>query len=111
MKNIDKSEYKTLGDAVGMPDAEDKRNIEKIIRAYEKKHPGEIIFHRNMARDRLVNAFNPNAVVDKKSNRRYVFELPPDLFNKLEAYIPTLFRDKKHFDWFKKNFKGLKIPQ
>lgn len=111
MDNLDKQSYKTLGDAVGMPDATDKENIQNIILRYERKHPGEIKFHRDAARDRIVNAFNPNAVLDKNSNRRYMLELPPKLHANIEAYIPTIFRDKKHFDWFKKNFKELLIPQ
>lgn len=105
---MNKREYKTLGDMIGMPDDEDKKQITKIISSYDRKHPGEIVFHRDTARDSQLNDFN---LIDKESNRRYLMELPPELFNRLEAYIPTLFREKKHFAWFCNNFPHLLIPK
>lgn len=106
--DLDKHSYKDIGDAVGMPDAQDKAHIDKIIISYEKKNPGEIAFHRDMAKARMNNEF---AEIDKSSGRRYLFELPPQLHAKLEAYIPTLFRSKKHFAWFCKNYKHLMIAE
>lgn len=105
---MNKREYKTLGDMIGMPDDVDKEHIKKMLNSYDKKHPGEIVFHRNTARDNQWNDFN---VIDKQSNRRYLMELPPELFNSLEEYIPTLFREKKHFAWFCNNFPDLLIPR
>lgn len=104
--DLDKKGYQDVGDAVGMPDADDKRRLEAIIRKYEKNNPGEIAFHRDTAKARMDNEF---AVVDKSSNRRYLFELPPKLHADIEAYIPTIFRSKKHFAWFCKNFPKLRI--
>lgn len=106
--NLDKSQYKSLGDVVGMPDEDDKKQIRRIIIRYNKKHPGEIQFHRDTARDRLTNEWSE---VDDDSHRRYLMEIPEGLFAQLEAYIPTLFREKKHFAWFCKNFKELLIPR
>lgn len=106
--SMNKNEYKTLADAVGMPDDEDKRYIQRLLVAYDKKHPGEIQFHRDAARARQHNEWN---VVDEDSHRRYLMEMPAGLHEKLEAYIPTLFREKKHFAWFCKNFPELMIPK
>lgn len=104
--NINK--YKSLGDAIGLPDKTDKERLQNIILKYEKEHPGEIKFHRDMARERIQNEF---AEIDSHSARRYLMELPPGLHSRLESYIPTLFREKKHFSWFCRNFKELLIAE
>ncbi len=103
--SLDKSEYKDIGDAVGMPDEQDRQQIQKLIDDFEKKHPGEIKFHRDAASDHLKQLRTD--VVGKKSGRRYALEIPEPLYIKMEQYIPTLFRSKKHFTWLRKNFKEL----
>lgn len=113
-----KKHYQDIGDAVGMPDADDKAHIEKILLAYDKKHPGEIKFHRDNARANSVAGTNEYGLVSggtskhgiTSENLRYLFELPPEVHEKIEEYIPTIFRSKKHFAWFCKNFKELMIP-
>lgn len=102
---------KTLGDVVGLPDKEDKEMIRKFLVQYEKKHPGEIQFHRDAARARLEEAGKSTefAVIDKTSNRRYVFELPTGIGQWLERSYPLMFRDKQHFAWFCNNFPELRI--
>jgi hypothetical protein len=105
--NMNTGDYKDIGDAVGMPDEEDRRQVQKIIDDFEKKNPGEIKFHRDGAKDHLKELKATNGVLDKKSARRYALEIPEPLFLSLEAYIPTLFRSQKHFKWLRKNFKYL----
>lgn len=113
-----KKHYQDIGDAVGMPDADDKAHIEKILLAYDKKHPGVIQFHRDAAREQSKageSEFGLVSGVDKKTgissdSLRYMFELPPEVHEKIEEYIPTIFRSKKHFAWFCKEFKYLMIP-
>lgn len=102
---IDKGDYKDIGDAVGMPDATDKANVRKIIDDYDKRHEGAIAATRRAHR-KYVKTLD-DAVVDKKSGRRYSMEIPEELHEKLEAYIPTLFRSRRHFKWLRKNFKEL----
>lgn len=121
MGEIDsKKVYQDIGDAVGMPDDEDKQRIRGIIARYERKHPGEIAFHRDAAKEHLGvgatgsgNKYGLVSAVTGETNsaRRYLFELPPELHEKIEAYMPTIFRSKKHFAWFCKNFKELMIAE
>lgn len=113
-----KKHYQDIGDAVGMPDADDKAHIEKILLAYDKKHPGEIQFQRDMARLHskagksefgLVSGVDGGLGINS-GGLRYILEIPPELHEKIEEYIPTIFRSKKHFAWFCKEFKYLMIP-
>lgn len=103
--NFNTGDYKDIGDAVGMPDEQDREQIRKIIDDFEKKHPGEIKLHRDGASEHLKQL--KTDVVGKKAGRRYALEIPEPLFFSLEKYIPTLFRSKKHFQWLRKNFKEL----
>lgn len=97
-----------MSDVVGMPDDEDKKNIQKIIDDYERDNPGDIQELIDYGKAHAKSDFN---LVGETSNRRYILELPPKLHAKLEEYIPTIFRDQKHFAWFCKNFKQLTIPE
>lgn len=117
-KVTDKGQFQDLGEALGNPDSEDKERIRGIILRYEAKHPGEIKFHRDAARARLGVGVGKNEFAEmgammgeKNSARRYLMELPPELHEKIEAYLPTIFRSKKHFAWFCKNFKELLIAE
>jgi hypothetical protein len=104
---------KTLGSAIGLPDNGDKEIIRKFLVQYEKAHPGEIKFHRDAARARIVESGKSTefAIVDKDSNRRYMFELPVGVGQFLEKSYPLMFRDKQHFAWFCKNFQELMIGE
>ena len=105
--SFNKGEYQDIGDAVGMPDEQDRKQIRRIIDDFEKKNPNEIKKHRDDASAHLSQLKAEFGVVGKKSARRYALEIPEPLFYKLEAYIPTLFRSKRHFTWLRKNFKEL----
>lgn len=110
---------KSLADAIGLPDAQDKLRIQRYLNTYEKNHPGELLFHRNVARERLKDP--KYALIDdldsgrgvggKSSNRRYLFELPEEIGQFLGQAYPLMFKDKKHTAWFVKNFKYLLIPE
>lgn len=102
---------KSLADAIGLPDKEDKLRIQKFLLQYEKEHPGEIKFHRDAARERLASSNKNFAVIDATSQRRYLFELPVALGNWLNMAYPLMFKDKKHTAWFCENFKELMIPE
>lgn len=103
--SFNKGDYKDIGDAVGMPDEQDRQQIRKMIDDFEQKHPGEIKLHRDEASEHLKQLRTD--VVGKKAGRRYALELPEPLYEQMEKYIPTLFRSKKHFTWLRKNFKEL----
>lgn len=100
---------KSLADAIGLPDKEDKLRIQRYLLKYEKKHPGEIKFHRDMARERLKDP--KFGLVDSQSARRYLFELPTEIGVWLGQAYPLMFKDKKHLAWFCKNFPELLIPE
>lgn len=108
--------YKTLGDAVGMPDAQDRYFIRKLLLRYERSHPGVIKYTIDSAKaDQQNNSggvkdITEFGLVDKHSDRRHIFELPESLVTEIEKYYPTMFREKKHFRWFVKNFKELMLP-
>ena len=117
---MDKKTYKDLADAVGMPDEVDKQNIRKIILKYDKEHPGYIMHAKNSAREELADTkFGTTTDSRSKSglsvggagsNMRLHLEIPEELYHNIEAYIPTIFREKKHYHWFLKNFPELLIP-
>lgn len=102
---------KTLADVIGLPDEVDKRRIQRYLLKYEKAHPGEIQFHRDMARARLTEENKKFAIIDKASQRRYLFELPEEIGIWMGQAFPLMFKDKKHTAWFCKNFKELMIPE
>ena len=111
---MDKNTYKTLADAVGMPDNVDKENIQKIILRYEKKHPGYIKHARDEAKAEYAAEGGDKqkfGVTNKQAAGRVIFELPEELYHDIEAYMPTVFRETKHFRWFVKNFKELMVPE
>lgn len=112
-----KKHYQDIGDGVGMPDEIDKTRVERIIAKYEAKNPGMLLALRNDARENSTAGTNDYGLITEtgkkgisSASQRYMMELPADLHATLEEYIPTLFRSKKHFSWFCKNFKYLMIP-
>lgn len=102
--------YTDVGDAVGLPDQVDKLRIQRYLLKYEKEHPGEILFHRNMAREHLKDP-KFATTSDKNAARRYLFELPEPVGVWLEQAYPLMFRSKKHTAWFCKHFPELMIPE
>jgi len=112
---------KTLGAAIGMPDAEDKKNVAKIIKNYERKYPGAIKVARDYGRLQLFESrltrheagkftskdYKNKSMVDNLAGRTYDMELPAGLGQKLEEYMPTIFREREHYRWFKRNFPQL----
>ena len=115
---LDKKKYQDIGDAVGMPDQKDKDYIRNIILRFEKNNPSMIKHLIDEARKEssadeefgLVSGKNQKVGISSNSGR-YMMELPEQLHEQIEAYIPTIFRSKKHFAWFCRNFKELMLPR
>lgn len=110
----DKGHAKTLGDAIGLPDDVDKERIRRLVLQYERKHPGYIQNAIDEAKaqhallgDRAVKF----GEVNKGAGGRLLFELPEPLHKKISDAYPLMFSDKKHFQWFCKNFKELLVPE
>lgn len=104
----------TMGDVVGLPDAQDKERIRRYLARYEKAHPGEIMFHITMAREHFRAAGGDKqkfGLVNKQASGRTLFELPNEVGQWMEQAYPLMFRDKKHTAWFARNFKELLIPE
>lgn len=105
-----------IADAIGMPDEDDYNMLYKIIQKFERAHPGLIQATLKAGRQdyengihRASKVWNGDTIVNKDSNMVYSFELPSGLVTAIEAVFPSMFRSKKHFRWFKKNFVKLTI--
>lgn len=105
-----------VADAIGMPDQEDYETLLKIIQKFERKRPG--LIHATLQQGRRdyesgahrhTKLWEGKTLVNKDSNMTYEMELPAELVDAIEAVFPSMFRSKKHFGWFKKNFYKLTI--
>lgn len=114
-RQLDEGKTKTLADAVGLPDEDDWKNIVKMIAIYREatvKKYGYDILVETIANARK-DASNADAflLVNKDSNMRHVFELPESFVNLIEKAYPLMFKSKKHFSWFARHFKELRISE
>lgn len=104
-----------MSDVVGMPDEKDKEFIRNLIQIHEKMTNGLLAYTLKQSREEFENYSkfatkgNEDAKVNQGSNMTYDFELPNSFVLLIEKYYPTMFRDRKHFAWFKKNLKGLMV--
>lgn len=105
-----------MSDVIGMPDNLDKQYIQRLILNFEEAHPGWIKSTRDTAREELADKKFGTTKMSRSSsiaatNTRYMLELPEELNDAIEKYIPTIFRDIKHFQWFCRTFPELLIPE
>lgn len=121
-------------DVVGQPDEWDRQNLEVLINQFIKaqfkeceifdmecdektcKHPRNISGKRwidlalaSTRRDHQLEAHsittNPFGLKNKDSDSRIVTSMPELLHHIISDTMPTIFRDKGHFEWFLKHFK------
>jgi hypothetical protein len=105
---------------VGMPDEVDIKNLNALITNFKADHfevygrmmTGQqwISYEVADAKEQMelsgVGAMvNPHGVKSKETELRVGTAMPYVLWNAIERAYPTMFRDKKHFDWFCKNFR------
>jgi hypothetical protein len=107
-----------IADAIGMPDEKDYEVLLSIIQQFEAKNPGLIKATLEAGRQDYYNGahrknktWTGKTTVSRDSNMTYVFELPANLYFAIEAVFPSMFKSKKHFAWFKKNFYKLTIGE
>ncbi len=103
---------KTLADAIGLPDKEDKERIRLKLLEYEKAHPGEIGAIIALAKQNFQEQGGRKALYgesNKQARGRTLFELPVELGQWLEQAYPLMFRSKAHTAWFARNFRELLI--
>lgn len=119
----------TFGEAhdyLGMPDVSDKKNIENALRLYKKRKftitedtktktiTGAQLIDavRDQAKRRHADALkNDRGVVDEERDIRIMLSLPQSLVQFLEVGYPTLFKDRRHFEWFMDTFPQLLLPK
>jgi hypothetical protein len=114
----DRGGFKTLAGAVGMPDKDDWETIVKLINIFRKdsvKRYGKDILVEcisNAKKEHIASAHDSGfMLVNKDSSMRHIFELPESFIHVIEKSYPLMFQDKKHFAWFSRNFKELRLPE
>lgn len=122
LKEVDKrGSMSGLADAIGLPDEGDWKNIMNIITVFRKESVKKYGF--DILVDCIANARKDYAqyggkhdkigkeynLVNKDSSMRYHFEFPESFVKTVEIAYPFMFRNKKHYAWFCKNFKQLSI--
>lgn len=118
---IQNESAKKVAEAVPLPTKKDFDRIVQIIQAYRRasirltgvdevaQYRDDAIRNHQIAGnnyDRYAGEYN---VVNKDSNMRHVFELPEGLIRAIGKEYPLIFTTKKHFAWFAKNFRELRL--
>lgn len=104
-----------MSDVVGMPDDKDKEFIRNLVQIHERLTGGLLAYTIKASRtefeakSKFATKANIEATVSDESRMTYDFELPNSFVVMVEKYYPTMFRDRKHYAWFKKNLKGLMV--
>lgn len=114
LDSLTSKEMKTLGDVIGMPDEKDEQFIQNLIAIHEKMTGGLLAHTLREARmefevGRKGSLRNEDATIDKASGRTYDYEFPNSFVVLMEKHYPTMFRDIKHYRWFKRKLPGLMI--
>lgn len=114
LANMGTKQVKTLGDAIGMPDAEDEAFIRNLITIHEKMTGGLLAYTLSEARKEFEaghkgSVHNDDARVNKDSGMTYDYEFPNSFVTLMEKHYPTMFRDRAHYHWFKRKLPGLMI--
>jgi len=108
---------KSLGDYIGLPTPQDREAIRLMLLQYDKRYPNRTLHTIQMARN---EQFENSAAfkdigeygeIQEAGHRRHLFELPEDLVYMIETKYPLMFRNKKHFAWFCKNFPELRLSR
>jgi hypothetical protein len=124
--------FKSIGDVIELPDKEDWNNVCRIINKYcKQKFPYEengvtkFYYGREALVHTIATAKKERAtsgykygqltkdynITSKDSSMRLIFELPAILVRAIEAVYPVMFTNSRHFAWFAKNFKTLRLPE
>lgn len=126
-RNHEKPEH--WSDIVGMPDQWDKKNLTNLINKFKrqnftftdktgKKHvaSGAVWIKYEVADSKKSHELggvgeiaNPFGVKSKDSDMRVATAMPNELHRLIQETYPTLFKDKKHFGWFVKNFPEFRV--
>lgn len=114
-------------DIVGMPDEWDKTNLTNLINTFKKTpftfENGKTLTGAQWIKAEVADAkkqhqqddleatkgINPYGTKIADTETRIGTAIPNVLWNKIQESYPTMFRDKKHFSWFIKNFPEFRV--
>lgn len=111
-------------DATGMPDDWDKKNIEALIRNFEKrkfKVEGFVISGKRFIQlcvaeaqrahqlDGINALSNKNGMKSKDIEARVRLSLPTVLEAEISLAYPAMFKDNAQHEWFIKNFPQFRV--
>lgn len=123
MKRIEKTPGH-WSDVTGLPDSWDKKNIETLIRNFEKRKfkvdefiiSGKRLIELCVAESKRAHQldghnaiFNPRGVKSKESDARVRLSLPIVLEQEISLAYPAMFKDDAQHEWFIKNFPQFRI--
>ncbi len=112
-------------DIVGMPDDWDKKNLEALIGKFCKQKftiEGITISGRRWIDLEVADARRSHGLdgglrgndvgLKSEGTDSHVYSaVPTPLYNAIQQSYPTLFRDKKHYYWFLRNFPIFRITK
>lgn len=87
-----------------LPDADDKKNIQRLIKQFETAFPGQIAWVRKDAMTDIVEQRKLKFVAKKGTDFERRMSMPQALLLELRKAYPTIITDKRQFEWFLKNF-------
>jgi len=108
---------------IGDPDDWDKKNLMALINKFAvqtfdvegTKITGKAWIELEVAdarRSHGLDGTQPGNDVGKKTKDMHVYSaIPTPLHNAIQQSYPTIFRDKKHYYWFLKNFPMFRITR
>lgn len=112
-------------DIVGLPDEWDLKNLTNLINTFKREtftYNGAsmtgaqwIKFEvadakKQHQQDGVGQSFNKFGVKSADSDLRVGTAMPNILWSRIEESYPTIFRDRKHYSWFVKNFREFAVP-
>lgn len=108
---------------VGMPDDLDIKNINAMINNFKRDSfevYGRVITGQqwityevkdSREANQVDDTWNQNGMKIKETEVRIGTAIPYILWNAIEAAYPTMFRDKKHFNWFVQHYPEFKVAK
>lgn len=123
MKRIEKAP-EHWSDAVGQPDEWDKKNIQTLIRNFEKRKfqvekqiiSGKLFIEMCVAESKRAHQldganamFNPKGMKSKEIEARVRTSMPIVLQHEILLAYPAMFKDDAQHEWFIKNFPQFRV--
>lgn len=104
---LSKLSQKQLGkqQAHGNPDEKDFENIERIVKVFDKAHPGLIkTMFNDVCTELALSGIDKHGILNKGSDFKRAFWLPNDLQFWMEKAYPSFWQEPRHAKWFCRKF-------